>query len=108
MGKACIQKKKSVPSINGVTVRANGDGGCWCEKGMTKVSPSGVYKTCFLKSKPVEVSCGRHKAPDCKWCPQGRGASGAMVTASGLAANVTGKKTLSVPLIKLQQKRLVL
>ena len=36
-------------SVNGVTVMADNKPGCWCEKHMTGVSPSGTYKTCFLK-----------------------------------------------------------
>ena len=48
--KACIELKKTDSSINGVTVIADNRPGCWCEKSMTGVSPSGTYKTCFLKA----------------------------------------------------------
>ena len=43
-----LRKTESI--INGVTVNAYNRPGCWCEKGMTGVSGSGTYKTCFLKN----------------------------------------------------------
>ena len=41
--------KKTDSSINGVTIRSDNNGGCWCEKNMHGVSGGGQFKTCFLK-----------------------------------------------------------
>ena len=49
---ACKKRKKTDQSINGVTVRKDGSGGCWCEKNMGSVSKSDyktqTYKTCRM------------------------------------------------------------
>ena len=55
--RSCTELKKTNPKINGVTIHANGhDKGCWCEMGMTGVSPSATYKTCLLEEEEkVEI-----------------------------------------------------
>ena len=51
--KACIERKRKDDTINGVTVYQGNKRGCWCEKRMTSVKGSSVYKTCLLqKSAP--------------------------------------------------------
>ena len=52
--KACVELRKKDKSINGVTVRQDNSGGCWCEKSMDEVSTSSTYKTCFLKTEGKE------------------------------------------------------
>ena len=50
---ACIEKKKTDDSINGVTVYKDDRGGCWCENNMKSVSKSSsdikLWKACFIK-----------------------------------------------------------
>ena len=47
---ACIARKEYDQTINGVTVYAKASKpGCWCERGMKKVSGRSIYKTCFMK-----------------------------------------------------------
>ena len=47
---ACALRKKTDHSILGATVRQDGEGGCWCERGTTyKVKHHETYKTCLLK-----------------------------------------------------------
>ena len=49
---ACKTRKNTDPSINGVTVRRNGKGGCWCERNMKSVlkfsRSTRFYKTCAI------------------------------------------------------------
>ena len=56
---ACLQHKQTDDSINGVTLFANNDGGCWCEKGMTQVQNNGYgyYKSCFITGGIVNNTC---------------------------------------------------
>ena len=49
--RACVARKKTDPSINGVTVMANSSPGCYCERQMRRNDDSPTYKTCFLLSK---------------------------------------------------------
>merc|ERR1711962_935850 len=50
--KACMKRKITDKTINGVTVFQNGKGGCWCERKMNKVGKSArylrTYKTCLF------------------------------------------------------------
>ena len=47
--RACVELRKTDGSVNGVTVHANNEPGCWCEKGMIRVNVlNPKYKTCFL------------------------------------------------------------
>ena len=46
---ACKEHKKTTPTINGVTIRINGQNGCWCKKKMTHTVGSNLYKTCSLE-----------------------------------------------------------
>ena len=45
---ACKERKKTDATINGVTIRKDGNNGCWCEKKMSYVTGSSRYKTCYL------------------------------------------------------------
>ena len=47
----CVERKKTDTRINGVTIRSNGQGGCWCERGMTYVASSRTYNTGYLREK---------------------------------------------------------
>ena len=44
----CIQRRKTDTTINGVTIKQDHSGGCWCERNMNHVTKSMTYKTCFL------------------------------------------------------------
>ena len=46
---ACLKRRHTDKSINGITLFGNDKPGCWCEKGMKKVGGRKIYKTCFLK-----------------------------------------------------------
>ena len=50
---ACLERKKSDESINGVTVLISTiPAKCWCEQNMTRISTHRqIYKTCFLQGK---------------------------------------------------------
>ena len=55
--RSCTELKKTNPKINGVTIHANGGGGCWCELGMTGANNANSYKTCLLKEEEkVEIA----------------------------------------------------
>jgi len=46
---ACLEQKRTKhPSINGVTVLINNNGGCWCEMRMSGRHASGHYKSCYI------------------------------------------------------------
>lgn len=45
---ACLEKQKSDPLINGVTLQANNRGGCWCEKQMKGRNGKAWWKSCFI------------------------------------------------------------
>ena len=47
---ACIEKRKTDKTINGVTILKSGKAGCWCEKGMKSKEASSKYRSCFLPS----------------------------------------------------------
>jgi len=55
--KACVERKKNDQFINGVTVRRDGSGGCWCEREMTKRDNDRKYKSCFLVLKSTCYGC---------------------------------------------------
>ena len=42
---ACMSRKKSDVTINGVTVRMDGNPGCWCQMGLQNERDSNIYKT---------------------------------------------------------------
>ena len=47
---ACVERKRTDPTINGVTVfRDTSKGGCWCERTMNGRSKSTEYKSCIIK-----------------------------------------------------------
>jgi len=62
----CMLACRSDGRFNGATVNANGQGGCWCEVGMTDIDSSATtYKTCrfdvdwiLLRS---DVECGNNE-----------------------------------------------
>ena len=46
---ACMEKRKTDPTINGVTVWSDTTkGGCWCERLMKSKNTNKAYKSCFL------------------------------------------------------------
>ena len=50
--KACSDLMKTDTSVNGVTMRNDGQGGCYCEVNMTRVKRSSTeFKTCSLDTK---------------------------------------------------------
>ena len=51
---ACINKKKTEPDINGVTMRPSGKGSCYCEKKWKRSNNSPSWKTCHLRLKDSE------------------------------------------------------
>lgn len=53
IGSDCVKACMSYPALyNGVTMKADGSAGCWCESGMTGVKASASsYRTCFFKSR---------------------------------------------------------
>ena len=57
--KACVEQKRNEDSINGVTVRKDGGGSCFCEKGMNRIPASGssTYKTCYLRETTSKKNC---------------------------------------------------
>ena len=46
---ACVNKKKTNPEINGVTITPTGKGSCYCEKKMKNSNNSPSWKTCQLR-----------------------------------------------------------
>ena len=46
---ACLEKKKTDASINGVTMWKADQDGCWCERNMNTIDTSkSTYRACFL------------------------------------------------------------
>ena len=45
---ACLAKKKTDDSINGVTILSNNKPGCWCERSMRGRNYNPDYKSCFI------------------------------------------------------------
>ena len=47
--KACIERRNSDPTINGVTVKNDNSEGCWCEREMNNIEATDtIYKACYL------------------------------------------------------------
>ena len=46
---ACLQRKQTDGSINGITIRADGIGGCWCERKMTYIYNK--HRSCFISGE---------------------------------------------------------
>ena len=53
---ACVNKKKTDPEINGVTITPSGKGSCYCEKKMKKSNNSPSWKTCQLTHKDSKIT----------------------------------------------------
>ena len=46
---ACLEKKKTDSSINGITMYRDDKDGCWCERNMkTILTERKTYRTCFI------------------------------------------------------------
>ena len=45
---ACLAKKKTDDSINGVSIYADNRPGCWCEQNMNAIADNSFYKSCFI------------------------------------------------------------
>lgn len=53
---ACIDKRRTDSSINGVTMLSSGAGGCWCEKNMSGRNTNRSYKSCYLPDKSTTTT----------------------------------------------------
>ena len=63
---ACMERKKTDATINGVTVRNDNSPGCWCEQNMNNIDVANtVYKTCYLSGELFVL--GHVKKNTCFW-----------------------------------------
>jgi len=85
-GSDCVKACMSSPALyNGVTMKADGSVGCWCESGMTGVkSSASSYRTCFFKSR-IKCADGIIISRSNKWYGCGH--------ANTYECNLGGRKT---------------
>jgi hypothetical protein len=61
---ACIDRRETDPTINGVTVRNDGSTGCFCEKKMAYVLTDSRFKTCYLDPEDADRDSVKDRSPE--------------------------------------------
>jgi len=82
--KACVEKKKTISNINGVTISSGSPVNikCYCEKGMTGNNGNNVWKTCKLPTTGCIVDGKTYKVGE-KYNPNGDLCTSCECTLSG-------------------------